>query len=55
MTLLILSHRIADGFSALIRPLRSAGPETGAESVCVFLVPRTGFNRLDVDAMRRMW
>lgn len=51
MTMLFLSHRIARGFSAFLRPLRrGAAAAPGDVSV-----GGLASGRIDVDAMRRMW
>ena len=55
MTMLILSDRIARGFSAIIRPFRRAAPHGRPADLNVLLVPGMGLGRIDVDAMRRMW
>jgi hypothetical protein len=55
MTLLILSNRIARGVTALFRPLRRSVADHRPAGLNVLMVPGMSLNRIDVEAMRRMW
>ena len=55
MTTLPLSARLARSLSTLTRPLRQRQAHAQLKDLDDRLLKDIGLNRLDVDAMRRLW